>query len=317
MSLFAAFDDIAVSRPQVVSIGVFDGVHRGHYFLLSQAAQLAQSRGAEVMAVTFWPPPVLVLRPESPVHCLMLGDEKCATLAALPVVHHVLTLPFTVDLARRSAADFLEDLRSRLEMVALVEGEDFTLGHNREGTITWLTDYGRANDIALLPIAKRAFDDATISSTRIRRLLEVGAVEQAGELLGRPYHVRGEIVHGDGRGRSLGYPTANLNIPPLKLIPANGIYAVRAWLSETPQEVWQGAASIGVRPVFGGQDVRVEVYLLDIDRDLYGRVLEVDIIRRLRSEQHFASVDALVTQMAEDVAETRRVLAQQETGAPR
>jgi riboflavin kinase / FMN adenylyltransferase len=173
--------------------------------------------------------------------------------------------------------------------------------------------YGSTHGITVQHITRREAEGQPISSTRIRTLIADGEVGAARALLGHPYHVRGEVVHGDARGRELGYPTANLAIDPLKLIPANGIYAVRAWDAADPATVWQGAASIGVRPVFGGGTRLVEVYLFDVTLDLYGKTLCVDIIERLREERTFPSVADLVTQMGADVEAARRILGQ-ETG---
>jgi riboflavin kinase/FMN adenylyltransferase len=314
MSLFASLSEMSLKRPQVATIGVFDGVHLGHRYLIAQAVKAAAMRNAEVTVITFWPPPVLVLRPQIPPRCLMLAVEKQAVLAAIPGVAHIIVLPFTREFALQTSDVFLADLRSRMPLKALVEGDDFTLGHNREGTIQWLHDYGIRHAIDVIPIARQGTGDLPISSTRIRSLIEDGKIAAANTLLGRPYRLMGEVIHGDGRGRSLGYPTANLRIDPLKLIPANGIYAVRAWRGTTPEEVWLGAASIGVRPTFNGTDRLVEVYLLDVNPDLYGQDLQIEMVAWLRNEQRFANVAELVAQMAEDVAATRSIFGT-ETGA--
>ncbi len=314
MALFASPTTIAVERPQVISIGVFDGVHRGHQYLLGQAVMVAARHNAEVLVITFWPPPILILRPETPPMCLMTHAEKTATLSALPGIAHLLTVPFTEEFSRLTAEQFMHTLQARMRVVAFVEGDDFTFGYQRQGTINWLQDYGANHDIEILPVQRRTIDDAPISSTRIRRLVEVGAVDAASVFLGRPYLVGGVVIHGDGRGRLLGYPTANLRIDPLKLLPANGVYAVRAWLAASPAVIWQGVASIGVRPTFDGKDRRVEVFLLDMFGDLYDQELHVAFVQRLRDELRFDSVDALVTQMGADVQLARKIL-DTETGA--
>lgn len=315
MQVFATLAEVDLPHPQTVTIGVFDGVHRGHHYLIGRAAALATEQGTEVTVVTFWPPPIAVLRPNLPVACLMTRAEKTATLATLNMVDHLIILPFTTDLAQLTPTDFMTDLRRHLNLRALVEGADFTLGHDRAGTIAWLQDYGVAEGIVVASVTKQTAADAAISSTRIRTLVTDGNMAEVEHLLGRPYQVQGEVIHGDGRGRQLGFPTANLRLDPCKLIPANGVYAVRCWRASTPDEVWSGAASIGVRPVFNGAERRVEVYILDQDVDLYGETLCVDVILRLREERNFASIDELIVQMGADVAETRSVLQSRGMGA--
>ncbi len=315
MQSFAGLDGLALTRPQAVSVGVFDGVHAGHRFLLARTAQVAERLGAAVTVVTFWPPPVAVIHPEQPVRCLMLPDEKIAAFAALGNVANVVTLPFSSEMAQWPPERFMAELQARMPLVALVEGDDFSLGHNRAGTMDWLAAYGATHGFHVERVMRRQDAGMPISSTRIRRLLDQGNVAGASELLGRPYFLRGEVVHGDHRGRELGFPTANMAIDPLKLIPANGIYAVRAWDAATPHLIWQGAASIGVRPTFNGTDRRVEVHLLDVNPDLYGHVLCVEMIAWLREERAFAGTAALVAQMTEDVTAARRILDGQETGA--
>jgi riboflavin kinase/FMN adenylyltransferase len=314
MHVFSALDAVALNHPQAVTIGVFDGVHRGHHYLLQQTAEVAAGLGAEVTVLTFWPPPILVLRPEKAATFLTLPEEKEAVLRQLGIIAHEIVLPFTPALAQWSPDAFLAALQARMPLSAIVEGDDFTLGHNRAGTIEWLQAYGKTHGIVVEQVARRATAGQPISSTRIRGFIAEGALPEAVALLGRPYRVQGEVVHGDGRGRGLGFPTANLKLDPLKLIPANGIYAVRAWDVATPAIVWQGAANVGVRPTFGGEERRVEVFLMDVDLDLYGATLCVEWVQRLREERAFATVPALIAQMTEDVRQARHLLQVQETG---
>ncbi len=314
MNVFASLDAVALRAPQAVTIGVFDGVHRGHQYLLAQTRELAAAHAAETTVVTFWPPPIRVLRPDIPIHVLMLPDEKAETLARLGVTN-LITVPFTTEFAHWSPERFMAELAAHLPVVAVAEGDDFSMGYQRAGTMAWLGRYGAEHGMEVAHVARRATEGQPISSTRIRALVAEGDVGAARDLLGHPYHVRGEVVHGDARGRELGYPTANLAIDPLKLIPANGIYAVRAWEAHTPGTVWQGAASIGVRPVFGGGARLVEVFLLDVTLDLYGTTLCVDFIERLREERTFPSVADLITQMGADVEAARRILGYETGGA--
>jgi riboflavin kinase / FMN adenylyltransferase len=314
MHVFASLDAVALRVPQAITIGVFDGVHRGHQYLLAHTRELAAAHGAETTVVTFWPPPIRVLQPDRAIHVLMLPEEKAEVLARLGI-DNLITVPFTPAFAHWSPERFMEDLAAHVPVVALAEGDDFSMGYQRAGTIAWLQRYGADHGMTVQRVARRETTGQPISSTRIRSLVAEGEVLAARDLLGHPYHVRGEVVHGDARGRELGYPTANLAIDPLKLIPANGIYAVRAWNAATPETVWQGAASIGVRPVFGGGARLVEVFLLDITVDLYGATLCVDFIERLREERTFPSVADLITQMGADVEMARRILGHETGGA--
>jgi riboflavin kinase/FMN adenylyltransferase len=315
MHVFTTLDEVALHRPQAITVGTFDGVHRGHQYLIQRTAQVAARLGAEVTVVTFWPPPVAVVRPGTPIQCLTLPAEKHAALAALGSVAQVIVLPFTPETALWPPERFMAALADHMPLAALVEGDDFSLGHNRAGTMAWLADYGQAHGFVVECVARQAAGIAPISSTRIRALLAAGDVAGAADLLGRPYQLSGTVVRGDARGRDLGYPTANLQLDPLKLIPGNGIYAVRAWETGTPDVVWMGAASIGTRPTFGGTDRRVEVYLLDVHPELYGATLMVEMIAWLRAERAFPSSEALIAQMADDVSAARRVLQGQEMGA--
>lgn len=311
MRVFSSLDTVALDRSQAVTIGSFDGVHRGHRYLLEQTAAQAKSMGAEVTVVTFWPPPITVLDPSKTVSCLMVNEEKLAALAATGLVDQVIVLPFTHTLAALNASDFITQLRAHMPLVALVEGDDFKLGHNREGTMDWLSAYGAPHGIVVRRIVRRVDGDRPISSTRIRGALEAGDVVTARELLGHPYAMAGEVIHGDARGRELGYPTANMRIDVNKLIPAHGIYAVWGWRASSPQTVWKGAASIGVRPVFNGVERRVEVFFLDMSEILYGETLCIEFVQQLREESNFPTVAALVTQMGHDVAQVRTILERQ------
>jgi riboflavin kinase/FMN adenylyltransferase len=315
MQVFTSLESFSTSQPQIVTIGVFDGVHRGHQHLIAHAAAVAARRGAQVTAIAFWPPPIAVLRPDQPLRALTLRDEKIAALADLGLIDHLIVLPFTPELAALSADAFLHALRARMPLVALVEGDDFTLGHDRQGTIAWLTARGETLGFSVEVVSKREIGGAPVSSTRIRQLVAAGDVDDALLMLGRPYHLAGVVVRGDARGKSLGFPTANLAIDPAKLLPGNGVYAVRARLDGTSSALWAGVASMGVRPVFQGTDRRFEVHLLDVSSDLYGVTLHVAMIGWLREERQFESVEALIAQMSRDVRDARARLAADTEGA--
>jgi len=225
-------------------------------------------------------------------------------LAALGVDVLVL-LPFTPELAATSAADFVQELCEELRMRELWVGQDFALGRNREGDVPYLQALAAELGYILRVVAPLCEGGQPISSTRIRRLLAKGRMREAAALLGRPYRLTGRVVGGARRGRSLGFRTANLSIPPQRALPADGVYAV--WV-QRGAERYQGVANIGIRPSFDGGERLLEVHLLDFQGDLYGQVLGVEFIQRLREEIRFSSPDALIEQIRKDVQRARELL---------
>jgi riboflavin kinase/FMN adenylyltransferase len=285
-----------------VTLGVFDGVHRGHAALLGLLA--AESGGDPVGVVSFAVHPVHVLAPHVDLRLLTTLDQRLELLDAAGV-SVVGLLDFDDALRRIEAPRFVEDvvagaMRARLVVV----GTDFRFGHERRGDIAMLATMGRRlgfRTVGIEPVAS----GGTISSTRIRDLVTAGAVGRATALLGRPHAVRGVVVEGDRRGRTIGFPTANLAVDPEVALPANGVYAARVdWLGDR----YEGVTNVGVRPTFGGLALVVETHLLDFDGDLYGETLDVSFIERIRDEQRFDGVDALVGQIRRDVARARSLL---------
>lgn len=296
--------------PSVVAIGVFDGVHRGHQYLLDRAVQAARRRGVAAVVVTFDPHPLAVVRPGHEPLALASLDRRLDLLAGLGL-DAVCVLPFSTELSRLSAEDFAVGvLADRLHVVEVVVGENFRFGHKAAGDVDLLTSLGRRHGFAVDAVPTVG-DTEQWSSTRVRAALDVGDVETAAELLGRPYRVEGEVVVGDRRGRALGYPTANLARTPGVAVPADGVYAgylVTDLLTDrlTGAERLPAAISVGTNPTFDGSEQRVEAYALDRDDlDLYGAVVGVEFTSRLRDTVRFDSVDDLLAQMAEDVADTR------------
>jgi riboflavin kinase/FMN adenylyltransferase len=310
MSIFVGWDDIHLTNPQVITIGVFDGVHQGHQHLVANAAKVAAEMGAELTVITFWPPPPAVLIPEHSIHCLTLEDEKRTMLGRLPAVSHIIQIPFTRELSQLSASEFLNNLRACIPIVAIVEGDDFHLGHNREGNLQWLSDYGTRYHIRVVAVARQQSATKPISSSRIRALLDEGDLQSATAMLDYSYQMIGTVIHGDKRGRLLGYPTANLQLDPWKLIPANGVYATCVWRVDRPEILYYGATSIGLRPVFHGTERRCEVHILDFDDTIYDEQLLIALVRRLRSEEMFPSIDELIKQMGQDVSNVRQIFAE-------
>ncbi len=290
----------------VATIGVFDGVHLGHRALVHQVLDRASLLGAASVAVTFTPHPEDVLRPESEIAHLATLDERLVLLKSLGL-SEVVVLEFTPALSQLSPEQFLELLLARFRLRELWIGSDFALGHNRSGSPERLAAIGRERGFTVHQFPPVEIEGEPVSSSRIRRTLAAGRVEEAARLLGRPYRLAGTVVHGDHRGATLGFPTANLSLGERLCIPGDGIYAVWARV-EGHDGVYQGAASIGLRPTFGPGRRQIEVYLIGFDGDLYGKQMSIELVARLRGEERFESSAALVAQMIEDVKATKAIL---------
>lgn len=290
--------------PSHATMGTFDGIHRGHLALLKPLIAGARAAGVASVMVTFDPHPRCVLDPD---HCppnLTTLDEKTWLLDQLGL-DHIVVIPFTPQVAALSAPVFMERLLRGIEVRRFVIGENHRFGHGRRGDSGFLRKFGARHgfSVEVAPTVLRGREP--VSSSRIRRLVLLGQVRAAAQLLGRDYFVRATVEHGAKRGRQLGFPTANLRIAPNKLLPANGIYAARVDLED---RTYAGALSVGLRPTFGGTTVTFEVFILDFDADIYDRLVTVWVVQRLRGEKRFASVPSLQQQMARDVENARRIL---------
>lgn len=300
--------------PAVLTIGFFDGVHLGHQRLIERAGVLGAERGAAAVAVTFWPHPSAILRPEAAPPLLTTLAEKLRLLGELGRLDATVVLPFDEALSRQPPEAFLDMIAAFCRPVALVEGPDFAMGHKRAGDLAFLRAAGERRDFVVETYEEREGGER-VSSSRIRSLLREGAVEEATRLLGRPYSLAGEVVLGDRRGRQLGFPTANLRLDARKLLPANGVYAIRVRLPGETRATHPAICNIGVRPTFGGEPrLIVEVHLLDAAMDLYELELAVDLVARLRDERRFAGVDELKAQIGADADRARALLTGAATG---
>lgn len=302
---------VHLSQPSVVTIGVFDGVHQGHQHLIRRVVDEARMTNRLAVALTFFPHPDILLRKLTGRYYLTTPEQRAEYLGELGI-DYVITLPFNDEFRQIRAATFVDMMLENLKLSRLWVGADFALGYQREGNVEFLKAQGEAKGFAvqvidLLPAEK----DGAISSTTIREALLAGEVEKAKDLLGRSYSLTGEVVHGDHRGRELGFPTANVHVWEEQVIPANGIYATWAYLDG---ERHMAATSVGVRPQFNGEDVRVEAYLLDFDRDIYGKQLTVTFEKYLRPEMKFDGLDGLIAQIHTDVETTREYLTEQSNG---
>ena len=288
----------------VIVLGVFDGVHRGHQQLILQAGELADSLGTGVVAVTFHPHPQALIRPDRAPLMLCTVEERCSLLLGAGA-QAVEVLAFTRALSVMSPAEFVHVLNDRLHPSAIVVGPNFYFGKDAAGDTRELRVLAAKLGISV-HVAALASDTAPWSSSRVRKALADGQVDQAAEVLGRWYRLTAPVVRGDQRGRTLGYPTANLDVDHDLAIPAEGVYA--GWLLVHGQQL-PSAISIGVNPQFEGTSLRVEAYAIDQGPlDLYGHLVSVDFVARLRGQQVFDTVDALIGQIDQDVADARFVL---------
>lgn len=297
-----------LQQPSIVTIGVFDGVHRGHAHLIRQLAQHAHSSGRLAVVLTFFPHPDIVLRGLKGRYYLMTADERAEQLLALGV-DVVVTHPFNEQLRQVRAADFVDQLLHHLRMQRLWVGSDFALGYKREGNVAFLRAQGQLHhfEVEVVDLVESGSDHEIISSTLIRECLEAGDVERAKALLGRGYAVSGAVIHGDKRGRKIGFPTANIGVWEEQVIPANGVYAGWATLGENR---YMAVTNVGIRPTFASSSVTIEAHLLDFNQEIYGKRLTVTFEKRLRAEQKFSDVDALMAQIAADAAAGRAYLEQ-------
>src|ERR1041385_4796858 len=273
MKHFYSLSEAALDQSSIVTIGVFDGVHRGHQHLLAPLVAEAHATGRLAVVLTLFPHPDVVLRGLTGRHYLTSEEEKARLLGELGV-DVVITQPFDDTVRQIRAADFVGQLLAHLKMTSLWLTADFALGYKREGNFAYLSDQGAQKEFEVrqIDLLSASADNVTsvISSSKIREALRAGKVEQAAEWLGRPYRVEGEVVHGDHRGRELGFPTANINAWSEQVLPANGIYACWATLGD---ERFMAVTSLGIRPQFGGNAILLEPYILDFNRDIYGQKL--------------------------------------------
>jgi len=289
----------------VLTLGNFDGVHRGHQAILARARSVAAG-GGQVVALTFHPHPLAVLAPQRAPGMVQSLHDRLVTLRSLGVDVAV-AQRFTRAFSLLEPDAFVEQVLLRsLDLAHVVVGYNVTFGRNRAGTADTLRALGARHGFVVDTVGPVTVGDVVVSSSAIRRAIAAGDVEHAEALLGRPYALRGRVVTGERRGRTLGFPTANMHRPPLVLTPADGVYAVRALVDGD----WRAAVlNVGVRPTFGELRRTVEVHVLDWDGDLYGRWLEIEPVTRLRPERRFDGPAALRAAIADDVAHARRVLA--------
>jgi riboflavin kinase/FMN adenylyltransferase len=290
----------------VITVGTFDGVHRGHQAVLARVRERAAARGLASVIVTFEPHPLEVVNPAAARPLLTVGEEKLEVLAESGIDYCVV-LPFTPMLARYTAEQFIDVLRERFRMHEMVSGYDNGFGRAREGDVEAVRAIGARRGFHVEVVPPTASDDGRpISSTSIRRAVAGGDLRSAAVGLGRPYAVSGTVIQGAQRGRTIGYPTLNLPLPsPRKLLPPEGVYAVRV---QTPDGPFGGMLNLGPRPTFGEGTVTLEAHLFDARGAWYGAHVRIEFVTRLRDVQRFDGVDALVSQLRRDEEHARRAL---------
>jgi riboflavin kinase/FMN adenylyltransferase len=290
----------------VVTIGVFDGVHKGHQQTIGHAVKRASEMGVRSVVLTFDPHPSEVVRPGSHPAALTEPARKAELIESLGV-DVLCVVPFTLEFSRLSAEAFVHDvLVEHLHVAHVVVGENFRFGHKAAGDAELLRRLGRTFGFGVEDAPLVTSNGTIFSSTYIRACVDAGDVAAAARALGRPHRVEGIVVRGDQRGRELGFPTANLLTSAHAAVPADGVYA--AWLVRGRQEPARAAVSIGTNPTFSGRERRVEAYVLDFDGDLYGERVALDFVAHLREQRQYDSVEPLIEQIAADVEQTRAVL---------
>lgn len=288
-----------------LTVGVFDGVHRGHREIIHKLVRDARMNNAPAVVLTFEPHPASVLTGRE-IRCLTTSDERADLLFSLGV-DTVITQRFTPDLSAVPAHEYMSRLKSHLGLSHLLVGYDFALGRGREGNAPRLTEIGLELGYTVEVVPALGDESGVISSTEIRKLVSIGDMAEAAKLLGYRYRMGGEVIHGEGRGKKLNFPTANIDYPKQKAIPPNGIYACWARLGD---ERYMAATNIGLNPTFTPERKipSLEAYLLDFDRDIYGEILTLEFVARLRDEIRYTNVEALIEQIHEDVKQTRVLL---------
>jgi riboflavin kinase/FMN adenylyltransferase len=302
-----------------LTIGSFDGVHLGHLDVVGHVIESAKELGAQPALITFEPHPRCVLDPANCPQSITTLQEKLALIEAAGI-EHAIVLRFDRELASLSPQEFVDRLAAVMELRAWVIGYDFAFGRGRTGSAQWLREHGQQVEV----VPPFQLDGHDLHSSEVRRLVTAGEIDHANRLLGREYSMAGPVEAGERVGRQLGFPTANIGVEPNKLIPALGAYAGRASLLPPPQgeggaqrrvggdgalnrQEFIAALSVGYRPTFGGTQLRVEAFLLDFEGDLYQKRLELHFVRYLHPDIKFPTVDDLVRQLHQDVADTRRI----------
>lgn len=310
MQVHTDIQHLPVFRNAVITIGTFDGVHTGHQQIIAQLRNEAAAINGETVIITFHPHPRRIVEGAAhPVQLLTTLDEKLLLLEQHGV-DHVVVVPFDTSFSNQTAEAYVEHfLYEKLHPHTIIIGYDHRFGKNRQGDYRLLENYGRQLGFAVKEIPEQLLNEVTVSSTRIRKAIAQNDIATANRFLGHPYFFEGLVVEGNKLGRTIGYPTANLQVSdPEKLIPGNGVYAVTAALLPGTGSLLKGMMNIGVRPTVNGTNRTIEVNLFDFDADIYGKKLRVSVQHHLRDEQKFNGLDALKAQLANDKLKAQELL---------
>jgi riboflavin kinase / FMN adenylyltransferase len=307
MRIYHSIDDFTKLNYAVVTSGTFDGVHLGHQKIISRLKEVAEKSKGETVVITFWPHPRLILKPEDNTLKLLNTFEEKAELLKQQGIQHLLRIPFTKEFSQITSKEFITNiLVNIIGTKKLVIGYDHRFGNNREGSFEQLKISGPAYGFDVEEIERQDVDHVAVSSSKIREAIEEADLETATHLLGRPYSISGQVVRGDKLGRVLGYPTANIDLDSrLKLIPADGIYAVTV---KHEHAVLKGMLYIGNRPTVNGTKRAIEVNIFDFNKEIYGETLTVYFHQLIRSDSKFQDLEALKLQLHQDKVDALRLL---------
>lgn len=305
MQYFDSLDSVSFENVWL-TIGSFDGVHKGHQAILRQLVAGASAKGVPAVVLTFHPHPASILRNRTGRYYITTPMERAVLMGQLGV-DVVITYPFSKEVAGKTADEFIAELHQHLKMKQILVGHDFALGKNRQGTPDYLAGLGEKYGFQVGIFEAITLSDEIVSSSLVRAALAEGDAARVFTMLGRPYTLKGEVVHGDGRGRTIGIPTANLKVEATRAVPAAGVYACTLSVAE---RTYGAVTNIGTRPTFDQDDeiIHIEAHILDFSGDIYGKTIQLNFIDRLRGEQRFANASALVAQINQDIHRTRVLL---------
>src|SRR5690625_3937360 len=298
--------EISLKNPTAITIGTFDGVHIGHQKIIERLVDAAKQRNLESTILTFFPHPRMVLQQNVDLKLINTIAERIEILKNSGI-DNLIVYPFSKEFSRLHAQEYIEKiLKGKLNAKRVIIGYDHHFGKNRTADIEDLKEFGAKYNFEVEEISKQDIDDVSVSSTKIRRALNKGNIEKANLYLGKPFMLTGKVVKGKQLGKQLGFPTANLFIEEnYKLIPKHGVYIVK---SEIEEKTYFGMMNIGTNPTVGGMEQTIETFFFDLDADLYGKTLQIHLLKRIRDEKKFANTTELITAMKEDEIFTKKYL---------
>ena len=308
MNVVNGIENYKANSKSILTIGTFDGVHLGHQKIITALVTKAQKQGLHANILTFFPHPRMVLQKESNLKLIDTLEEKQNLLSELGI-DNLIIQPFSKEFSKLTAIEFTRDvLVNELGMSALMIGYDHRFGKNREASVEDLIRYGQTYNFEVTVIPAQDIESITVSSTKIRDAIKISNFKKVNQFLGRPYELNGKVIKGNGVGRTIKYPTANIEIKEIyKLIPPKGVYLVKIYLGENE---FSGMMNIGNRPTINGLNQTIEVYIFDFNKDIYGKNLKVCFLKKIRKEKKFDSLPSLKSQLKKDEENCKRILAE-------